>query len=105
MLARCEREGRIAAVHCRGGIGRTGTVVGCWLVQSGRCGDGEAALRVIAEQWRTVEKHTRFPCSPETGAQAEFVRNFRKLPIEEPSIQGRGSGEERKGSLGVGVGV
>ncbi|KAL5532113.1 hypothetical protein ACEPAF_5677 [Sanghuangporus sanghuang] len=81
VLGRCEKERRIAAVHCRGGIGRTGTVVGCWLVQSGICRDGEEALNFIAHQWATVEKHTRFPCSPETGAQADFVRNFKRLPI------------------------
>ncbi|KAL5521273.1 hypothetical protein ACEPAG_9196 [Sanghuangporus baumii] len=81
VLGRCEKERRIAAVHCRGGIGRTGTVVGCWLVQSGICRDGEEALSFIARQWETVEKHTRFPCSPETGAQADFVRNFKRLPI------------------------
>ncbi|CAL1710469.1 unnamed protein product [Somion occarium] len=30
-----EQKSRICAVHCRGGIGRTGLVVGCWLVESG----------------------------------------------------------------------
>lgn len=81
VLYSCEQRGRIAAIHCRGGIGRTGTVVGCWLVQSGRVRDGTEALQVIAQHWATVEKHTRFPCSPETGAQAEFVRNFKPLPV------------------------
>jgi len=28
-------EGRTVLVHCRGGIGRTGTVVGCWLRRHG----------------------------------------------------------------------
>jgi protein-tyrosine phosphatase len=48
------RRGRIAAVHCRGGIGRTGLVVGCWLVESGTVEDGAAALRFIAEEWKSV---------------------------------------------------
>lgn len=71
-----EERGRISAVHCRGGIGRTGLVVGCWLVESALATDGDDALRLIAEEWKMVEKCKRFPCSPETGPQFEFVRNF-----------------------------
>lgn len=72
-----ERRGRISAVHCRGGIGRTGMVVGCWLVESGIARNGDEALRTIAREWKTVEKCTRFPHSPETGPQFEFVQKFR----------------------------
>lgn len=75
-----ERRGRICAVHCRGGIGRTGLVVGCWLVESGVAQDGEHALHLIAEEWKMVEKCKRFPCSPETGPQFEFVRHYQRLP-------------------------
>ena len=71
-----EKRGRISAVHCRGGIGRTGMIVGCWLVESGVARDGAHALQLIAEEWKLVEKCKRFPCSPETGPQFEFVRNF-----------------------------
>ncbi|KAI0339211.1 phosphatases II [Trametopsis cervina] len=71
-----EKQGRVCAVHCRGGIGRTGMVVGCWLVESGRARDGAHALQLIAEEWKQVEKCKRFPCSPETGPQFEFVRAF-----------------------------
>ncbi|KDQ51835.1 hypothetical protein JAAARDRAFT_40659 [Jaapia argillacea MUCL 33604] len=73
-----ERRGRISAVHCRGGIGRTGMVIGCWLVERGIARNGEEALWMIAEEWKTVEKCKRFPCSPETGPQFEFVRNFKR---------------------------
>ena len=76
-----ERRGRVSAVHCRGGIGRSGMVVGCWLVESGIAVSGEEALRVIAEEWRTVEKCGRFPHSPETGAQFEFVKNFQRVRV------------------------
>jgi hypothetical protein len=74
-----QRRGRITAVHCRGGIGRTGLVVGCWLVESGAVEDGAAALKFIAEEWKSVEKYRRFPQSPETGGQCEFVLNFERL--------------------------
>jgi len=69
-------RGRIAAVHCRGGIGRTGLVIGCWLVESGVARDGEEALQIIAKEWKGVEKCVRYPNSPETGAQYEFVWGF-----------------------------
>ncbi|EKM75214.1 hypothetical protein AGABI1DRAFT_24453, partial [Agaricus bisporus var. burnettii JB137-S8] len=71
-----ERRGRITAVHCRGGIGRTGMVIGCWLVESGRARNGEEALAIIAQKWKTVAKCNKYPHSPETGAQAEFVLHF-----------------------------
>lgn len=73
------QRGRITAVHCRGGIGRTGLVVGCWLVESGVVEDGAEALEFIAEEWKSVEKYRRFPQSPETGGQCEFVRKFERL--------------------------
>ncbi|KAH7920509.1 phosphatases II [Leucogyrophana mollusca] len=76
VLRENEEEGRISAVHCRGGIGRTGMVIGCWLVECGVAKDGEDALRIIANEWKTVEKCKRFPHSPETGAQFDFVKNF-----------------------------
>jgi len=71
-----QERGRITAVHCRGGIGRTGLIVGCWLVESGVAVDGDDALKIIAEEWKLVEKCKRFPCSPETGPQFEFVKDF-----------------------------
>lgn len=56
-----ERRGRISVVHCRGGIGRTGMVVGCWLVEGGVAQDGNEALSYIAREWRTVQKAIRYP--------------------------------------------
>ena len=78
-----QQRGRISAVHCRGGIGRTGMVVGCWLVESETAKSGEEALHMIAREWKTVEKYKRYPNSPETGPQFEFVRTFRpRLEVE-----------------------
>ncbi|KAF9245395.1 protein-tyrosine phosphatase-like protein [Melanogaster broomeanus] len=71
-----EKRGRVTAVHCRGGIGRTGMVIGCWLVESENAKSGEDALRMIASLWKTVEKCKRYPHSPETGPQVDFVKNF-----------------------------
>ena len=52
----------VVFVHCHGGIGRTGTVVGCWLVRHGL--DPEDAL-------------ARLPAPPETPEQRALVRSWR----------------------------
>jgi len=57
-------------LHCHAGVGRTGTAVGCWLVEHGLTG-GEA-LKLIAHKREALLGH-----SPETEAQREFVRRWR----------------------------
>lgn len=65
-------EGRGVYVHCYGGVGRTGTVVGCWLVRHGLT--AEAALERIAAWRRGIPDGGR--PSPETAEQREFVRRW-----------------------------
>lgn len=77
-LAASETAGRRAAVHCWGGIGRTGTVVGCHLVQQHGL-SGPEALAFIAREWQTVAKRDRAPRSPETDAQIAFVRRYQPV--------------------------
>jgi len=60
-------------VHCLGGIGRTGTVVCCWLVERGLSGD--QALVKIALLREGIQK--RRITSPEMPGQQEFVRSWR----------------------------
>jgi hypothetical protein len=67
-------SGRKVYVHCWGGIGRTGTTIGCYLVRRGKT--GEEALRQLAEWWHTVPKSHIHTHSPETPQQAEFIRNW-----------------------------
>ena len=69
--------GKGVYAHCWGGVGRTGTVVGCWLVQHGRTGD--EALDQVAEWWKDVEKAWRMPCSPQTSEQRDYVRRWTEL--------------------------
>jgi protein-tyrosine phosphatase len=68
--------GNTVYVHCWGGIGRTGTVVGCWLVRHGMSGD--EALAAIARHWEGVEKRWRQPRSPETDEQHAYVRAWQE---------------------------
>jgi len=66
--------GRMTVVHCWGGIGRTGVIVGSWLIMSGVVKDGDEALAYLAEKWKGVEKNWRSPTTPETQIQFEFLR-------------------------------
>ena len=62
-------RGKNVYVHCWGGIGRTGTAVGCYLVRHGMAAPD--ALVAIA-RWRegTPDGHRR---SPENDAQENFI--------------------------------
>lgn len=66
--------GRKVYLHCWGGIGRTGTTVGCYLVRRGLA--GEEALRQLARWWREVPKSRIHPRSPETLEQEDFVLHW-----------------------------
>ncbi len=70
------QAGRKVYLHCWGGIGRTGTTVGCYLVRRGLT--GEEALLQLAEWWQTVPKSRIHQHSPETRDQVEFIRNWAK---------------------------
>ncbi|MFN2567639.1 MAG: ADP-ribosylglycohydrolase family protein [Gemmatimonadaceae bacterium] len=67
--------GRSVYVHCWGGMGRTGLVVGCWLVRHGRTGD--AALTQVDALFRTMPKAALAENaqwgSPQTAAQRALV--------------------------------
>lgn len=64
--------GGAAYVHCWGGVGRTGTVIGCWLMRHG-LDEGDPIAR-IAELRREIAGARP---SPETPAQTELVRGWR----------------------------
>src|SRR5690242_20063662 len=58
------RAGRPAYVHCRAGIGRTGTVMGCFLVERGLSGDG--ALDELNRLWQQSKRSKSWEMIPET---------------------------------------
>lgn len=101
-LSASQGANRKAVVHCWGGIGRTGTVVGCWLVHAGVARDeeeydghqfggrvimrktaGEVALDMLEAKWKGVDKSWRAPNTPETDRQVEVVKTFRPSLAEE----------------------
>lgn len=63
-------RGEVVYVHCWGGHGRTGTVVGCWFVRHGR--SGREALDRIAEL-RAEVPEAGWRESPETDDQRRMV--------------------------------
>ena len=69
-------QGRKVYIHCHGGIGRTGTVVGCYLAHQGL--DGKSALQRLMELYRSSKQFTFFSFVPETDEQLAFVLNWGK---------------------------
>ena len=68
-------QGRIVYVHCWGGVGRTGVIIGCWLARHGDPGD--TAIDRLHELWQACPKSARRR-SPETDEQREYIRRWRR---------------------------
>ncbi|MDQ8191813.1 protein-tyrosine phosphatase family protein [Roseibacillus persicicus] len=66
-------KGETVYVHCWGGIGRTGTIVGCWLAR--HHGGGSAGYTRLQQIWKTCPKSATRD-SPETAAQRQFVKDW-----------------------------
>ncbi len=66
-------QGRGVYLHCLGGVGRTGTVVGCWLARHG-IAQGEPALHEI-NRLREYDPMLDLP-SPQTEAQRRMVQSW-----------------------------
>ena len=68
-------RGGIAYIHCWGGVGRTGTTVGCWFARHGH--EGNAALTALRARWNTNPKLAHRD-TPQTAAQRNYIRDWRE---------------------------
>lgn len=66
-------EGRVPYLHCFAGIGRTGTIVGIWMVRNRRI-SGAEAMETIAGLRRSV-RYAGIE-SPEMQEQVALLRNW-----------------------------
>ena len=72
-------QGGRVYLHCRAGIGRTGTVAATWLVSQGI--EGDAALTLLSQKWQAMDKCKFTPHTPETDAQRQFVRAWKMASL------------------------
>ncbi len=67
-------NGKCVYVHCWGGVGRTGMVVGCYLIRHGET--NEQAIKKVNQLFKTRPSNIYHPRSPETDEQIAFVLNW-----------------------------
>lgn len=84
-------KNKIAYVHCRAGIGRTGTVMGCFLQRQGL--DGDASLDRLNELWCESERSRSWPHIPETEEQIEYVKKWHTLDPKLVAQRANGAGK------------
>lgn len=70
------RQGHTVYVHCWGGVGRTGLIIGCWLARHYDL-SGEERLARLMELWKQCPKSQRKPYSPETAEQRQYVMDWK----------------------------
>ena len=82
-IARALGAGRRVYLHCRAGIGRTGTTVGCYLVEQGI--DGEGALLELNRLWQQSARAPGWPEIPQTPEQHDYVRQWGQRAVRTPT--------------------
>jgi ADP-ribosyl-[dinitrogen reductase] hydrolase len=73
--------GRRVYLHCRAGIGRTGTVVACHLIDRGLA--PAAALARLNQLWLQSDRSDTWPEVPETDEQRSYILGF--VPEPDPT--------------------
>jgi len=66
-------DGEVVYLHCWGGIGRTGLIVGCWLSRHG--GRGDDVLKQLEMLWVNCSKYPDRE-SPETIEQVQYILDW-----------------------------
>lgn len=99
-------------IHCYGGVGRTGTIVGCWIGR--QCGNYNEALNTLTDYFKQCPKSVR-RVTPESAEQRAFIKRFiddygkgRAVPEKEEdqtvSIGDKGIGSLLGGAIGDALG-
>lgn len=68
----------VIAVHCKGGKGRTGTMICVWLVEAGLFGSAEASLDYFGNRRTDLSVGRKFQ-GVETPSQSRYVGYFQKI--------------------------
>ena len=76
-------DGHCVYLHCRAGIGRTGTVLGCYFIQCGMAPDD--ALNHLQQLWESNDRSKIWPQTPETDEQVEYVRSWQPISTVIPA--------------------
>lgn len=73
-IDRCNADGKAVYVHCWGGIGRTGTVVGCYLIDAQLATTEDVFTKIdeLRSSTSTIDRP-----SPETIEQIKFVEQWK----------------------------
>lgn len=69
-------SGQSVYLHCRAGIGRTGTAIGCHLIRGGLTND--EAYEHLQQLWKQCARSRRWPSIPETSEQVDWVLRWRE---------------------------
>jgi len=96
------RDGKPVYVHCWGGVGRTGTVIGCFLLRHGMATSDTVIGKI--RQLRRADPKAKRP-SPETPAQVEFVKSWLDHEDGTPTKLNRHLGCMLGGAVGDALGA
>ena len=69
-------------LHCRAGVGRTGTVAGCWLVEQGL--DASAALALLQRKFQASGQSRQWPHDARNRRAARLHRGLAAGRIAQP---------------------
>lgn len=89
--------GRNVYLHCRAGVGRTGTVLGCYLVRHGA--RGRDAIDRLYDLWQQSERSRKIPQIPETDEQEHYVRSWHESEDAPPERQASSEADRVHGAL------
>jgi ADP-ribosylglycohydrolase len=89
--------GRNIYLHCRAGVGRTGTVLGCYLVRHGA--EGRDAIDRLYDLWQQSERSRKIPQIPETDEQEHYVRSWHESKGAVPEPQASSQADRVHGAL------